>query len=92
MRDLRQHCGLRSLPYGPTTVVVALRMPHDHGSRVMGLVVEAGSDVYQVSDAEMQPPPACGGAVSMACVQSLATVGEKLRIMLVPAHLLLVEE
>jgi purine-binding chemotaxis protein CheW len=80
--DLRQRLGLESIPYGPTTVVVVTRVMHDHDSRVMGLVVDAVSDVYNVSDAEMQPAPDCGGAISTQVVQGLATVGGKMVIVL----------
>src|SRR5215470_2893114 len=50
--DLRLRFGLASVPYGPTTVVVVLKVSHDHGSRIMGMVVDAVSDVYNVADAE----------------------------------------
>jgi purine-binding chemotaxis protein CheW len=79
--DLRQRFGLERIPYGPTTVVVVLRVTHEQGSRVMGLVVDAVSDVYNVSDAEMQPPPECGAALSTEFVQGLATVNDKMVIM-----------
>jgi purine-binding chemotaxis protein CheW len=80
--DLRQRFGLECIPYGPTTVVVVTSVRHDHASRVMGLVVDAVSDVYTVSDADMQPPPDCGGAISTQVVHGLATVGEKMVIVL----------
>jgi len=78
--DLRQRFGLASRPYGPTTVVIVLRVPHDHGSRIMGIVVDAVSDVCHISDAEMQPPPDCGDAIGTNVVKGLATVNEKMVI------------
>jgi purine-binding chemotaxis protein CheW len=80
--DLRQRFGLESIPYGPTTVVVVLRVTHDQSSRIMGIVVDAVSDVYNVSDAEMQPPPAYGTAISTDFVQGLATVNDKMVILI----------
>jgi purine-binding chemotaxis protein CheW len=80
--DLRQRFGMESIPYGLTTVVVVTKVMHEHESRVMGLVVDAVSDVYHVSDADMQPAPDCGGAISTHVVQGLATVGGKMVIVL----------
>src|SRR5215510_408011 len=51
--DLRQRFGLESMVYGPTTVVVVLNVMHDHGRRIMGVVVDAVLDVYNIADAEM---------------------------------------
>lgn len=78
--DLRQRFGLERIAYGPTTVVVVLKAMHDHGSRVMGIVVDAVSDVYNIADTEMRPPPQCGEAISMEFVKGLATVSEKMII------------
>src|SRR5215470_13072528 len=80
--DLRQRFGLASLPYGPTTVVIVLWVTHDHNSRIMGIVVDAVSDVYHISDAEMQPPPDCGDAIGTNVVQGLATVNDKMVIIM----------
>src|SRR5262249_12242204 len=80
--DLRQRFGLASLPYGPTTVVIVLWVRHDHGSRIMGIVVDAVSDVYHVSDADMQPAPDCGAAIGTNVVKGLATVNEKMVIIM----------
>ncbi len=80
--DLRQRFGLPRIEYGVTTVVVVLRVLHASGSRIMGIIVDAVSDVYNVTDDGMRPPPEFGSAISTAFVKGLATVGEKMVIML----------
>jgi purine-binding chemotaxis protein CheW len=80
--DLRQRFALESVPYGPTTVVVVLKVMHGHGSRIMGLVVDAVSDVYNVNDAELKPPPQCNTVVHTPFIKGLATVNDKMVIVL----------
>jgi purine-binding chemotaxis protein CheW len=50
-------------------------------SRVMGVVVDAVSDVYQVAAADRQPTPDLGGATA-EFVQGLATVDDKMVILI----------
>jgi purine-binding chemotaxis protein CheW len=80
--DLRQRFGLESIPYGPTTVVVVLKVVHDSGSRIMGLVVDAVSDVYNVSNEELKPPPQFGSMMHTNYIKGLATVNERMLIVL----------
>jgi purine-binding chemotaxis protein CheW len=80
--DLRQRFHMERLDYGPTTAVVVLKVAHAHGSRIMGLVVDAVSDVHHVTDAELRPAPECGSTVSSECVKGLATVNGKMLIIL----------
>lgn len=80
--DLRERFGIERLAYGATTVVIVLKVVHDHGERIMGLIVDAVSDVYNVSSAQLKPPPDCGGAISTVFVKGLATVGEKMVVLL----------
>ena len=80
--DLRQRFRMERLDPGPTTAVVVLRVVHDHGSRIMGVVVDAVSDVHNVADAELRAAPECGSTASSACVQGLATVNGQMLIIL----------
>ena len=78
--DLRQRFGLESIAYGPSTVVVILKVMHEHGSRIMGVVVDAVSDVYTIADKEVSTLPRCSASISTAFVKGLATVSEKMII------------
>lgn len=80
--DLRERFALPAIPYGPTTVVVVLRVVRGDRSRIMGLVVDAVSDVYSVSSGGTSPPPDLGGVIDVTFVKGLATVDKKMVIVL----------
>jgi len=82
MIDLRQRFRMERLAPGPTTAVVVLKVLHDHGKRIMGVVVDALSDVHNVTDAELRPAPECGSTASSECVKGLATVNGQMLIIL----------
>ncbi len=79
--DLRDRFSLDAIPYGATTVVIVLKVTSDNGNRTMGIVVDAVSDVYNVATEEMKPPPDFG-TISIDYVKGLATVEEKMVIVL----------
>lgn len=86
--DLRQRFSLEPLPYGPTTVVIVLKVISGGRDRVMGIVVDAVSDVYNIAAGEMKPPPDFGNVIDIAYVKGLATVQDKMVIALDIDHLL----
>lgn len=86
--DLRQRFGLETTDYGKLTVVIVLKVITDSKERVMGIIVDAVSDVYNVSEEEMKPPPDFGKITSIDYVKGLAAVGEKMIIALDIDHLL----
>lgn len=80
--DLRERFELESIPYGPTTVVIVLKIVSGDRDRVMGIVVDAVSDTYNITDAELKEAPDFGSAVSIDFVKGLATIDEKMLILL----------
>ena len=80
--DLRLRFELEKLEYGPTTVVIVLRVDSGDASRIMGIVVDGVSDVYNVPEEEIKPAPDFGSSVDTAFVKGLATVTEKMVIIL----------
>lgn len=80
--DLRMRFDLEKLEYGPTTVVVVLKATSEGKERTMGIVVDGVSDVYSVGDGELKAAPEFGEDVSAEFVKGLATIGEKMVIML----------
>lgn len=80
--DLRTRFGLGEQEYGPTTVVIVLKIETENKQRIMGIVVDAVSDVYDIETDFMKPPPDFGDVVSIEFVQGLATVNEKMVIVL----------
>lgn len=85
--DLRRRFDMPYREYGPTTVVIVLRVKGDERERIMGIVVDAVSDVYSIPESEFRPAPANTRNTVMASVRSLATVDEKMIILLDIDHL-----
>ena len=87
--DLRLRFNLEQLEYGPTTVVIMLKVMSDaKQSRTMGIVVDGVSDVYNMPDDQIKPSPDFGTAVETDFVKGLATVNEKMVIILEIDHML----
>lgn len=86
--DLRQRFGMPCLEYGPTTVIIVLKVKSETRERVMGIVVDAVSDVYSIPESAFRPVPNNGDRTVMDSVRSLATVDEKMVILLDVDHLL----
>lgn len=74
--DLRIKFGLGTAEYTPFTVVVVLNV----GSRVVGIVVDAVSDVIAVRDDQMHPPPELSKAVDLRYITALAMLDERMLI------------
>ena len=85
--DMRARFSLEELDYGPTTVVIVLKVNNQDKSRIMGIVVDGVSDVYNMPDEEIKPSPDFGSAVDTDFVKGLATVNEKMVIVLDIDHM-----
>ncbi len=80
--DLRRRFGLEAVEFGPKTVVIVLRAAGRRGERTVGIVVDAVSEVYNVDAADLNPPPDLCGSLDSIFVRSLATINEKMLILL----------
>lgn len=80
--DLRRFLGMPALEYGPTTVVIVLRITSGRGERIMGMVVDSVFDVYAIPDTDRQALPAEFDADVMMWVKNLATVDGNMVILL----------
>ena len=72
--DLRRRFGLDAIQFGPTTVVIVVRVAGTRDERTVGMVVDAVSEVYNVDAADSKPPPDVCGSVDTVFVKALATV------------------
>ena len=66
--DLRRRFGLETIAFGPTTVVIVVRVMSGRDERTVGVVVDAVSEVYNVDAADTKPPPDVGGSVDTVFV------------------------
>lgn len=81
--DLRERFSMPEAAYGPTTVVVVLKVVGtDDSERTMGIVVDAVSDVYNVATSDIKPTPNFGGNIDVEFLKGLATIDEKMVILL----------
>lgn len=80
--DLRERFNLEKQPYGPTTVVVVLQVKGAKSQKTVGVVVDAVCDVYDIDAASLNPAPDFGGAFDTEFVRGLATVSDKMIILL----------
>lgn len=80
--DLRLRFGMPAIEYTATTVVIVLKVDHEQGERTIGFVVDAVSDVYNVTAEQFNPAPDFGDHVHTDFIRALATVDEKMVILL----------
>lgn len=86
--DLRSRFELEHMEYSNTTVVIVLKIKSNENEKTIGFVVDAVSDVYNVTEEQLKPSPDFGSAVSTEFVKGLATVDEKMVILLDIDHLI----
>ena len=80
--DLRLRFGLPKRAADSATVVVVARVRGERGEKTAGIVVDAVSEVYAIAPESVKPTPDLGAAVDVACVHGLATVDEKMVMLL----------
>lgn len=81
--DLRVRFGLNEITYNESTVVIILRSENASGAqKIIGLVVDGVSDVYAINRSELQTSPEMTGTVHTEYVNGLATVADKMVIIL----------
>ncbi len=85
--DMRIRFGIEKLDYGPLTVVIVLKVDCEDKSRVVGIVVDGVSDVYNVPEDEVRPSPDFGSTVDTEFVRGLATIDKKMVIILDIDHM-----
>ncbi len=75
--DLRLKLRLQAVPYDAFTVVIVLQV----GRRVMGLVVDAVSDVITLLPEQLRPAPPLGAGLAGEHPLALGAVGERMLIL-----------
>lgn len=88
--DLRARFGIGECEYLSTTVVLVLRVEHQDSSQLMGVVVDAVSDV--VSQGENEVYPALGDSCITPFIQGLLNVDQQVMSLLDTAELLNIEQ
>ncbi|MDX8382889.1 MAG: chemotaxis protein CheW [Ghiorsea sp.] len=87
--DLRLRFNMESAIYDTQkTVVIVLKVLNDKGERTIGVVADAVSDVCNVKPDEMRTAPDFGGAINIEFIRGLASVNDKMVILLNIDHLI----
>lgn len=90
--DLRDRFHREALEYGPSTVVIVLRAEKDGKEMIVGIVVDAVSEVYKVDGPNIRPAPDFGSNIDNRFIGGMATIDEKIIILLDSNRFLDVEE
>ncbi len=82
--DLRSRFGIPSIAYDRFTVIIVVNV----NERIMGVVVDAVSDVLNVDDSSIVPPPEMGSSTDTSFVTGLAKSDDRLVTLLNTERLL----
>ena len=80
--DLRMRLNLDRAEYTAVTVIIVLSVDSGAGRRDFGVVVDGVSDVINVQGSDVKPPPELGADVSTDYIQGLATVSDRMVMLL----------
>lgn len=81
--DLRVRFGLTDAAYTPTTVVIVAALKSDDGAqRLVGVVVDAVSDVLDIAAADVRSPPGIGGAVNRRYLEGMVSLSRGMVLLL----------
>jgi purine-binding chemotaxis protein CheW len=80
--DLRVQFGLETAEFTPLTVIIVLYVMTGAGRSEFGLVVDSVSDVVDISVDDLKDAPKLGGELNADFIQCLATVSDRMLILL----------
>lgn len=80
--NLRSRFGMSLIPDGPTTVVIVVKVQSDLKERTVGLLVDAVSEVHDITRDDLKPAPDFGSSVNSNFISGLATVKDRMLILL----------
>ena len=80
--DLRMRFGHQALDYDEQTVTIILRQQSKSRTMVVGIVVDAVSEVYKFSEQSIRQAPPFGNNIDSCFLKGLASVEDKLIILL----------
>ena len=89
--DLRIMFALSEARFDENTVVIVLKVETDRVDRIMGIVVDAVSDVFSLSEDDKRPPPNVNQNISQNYINGLTEVKGKMVILLDSERLLDIE-
>ena len=76
--DLRVRFGMETIEYTQFNVIIVINV----GAKVMGLLVDAVSDVLNVGAGEVRPAPDFGTRADTRFISGMASAGDKIAVLL----------
>ncbi|MBF0239983.1 MAG: purine-binding chemotaxis protein CheW [SAR324 cluster bacterium] len=76
--DLGKKFGFPERPYTKYTIIIVVQV----GQKLMGVIVDAVSDVTFLSSANIQPPPAFSETIDVRFLQGMAQIKDNLMILI----------
>jgi purine-binding chemotaxis protein CheW len=76
--DLRIRFGMEAIQYTQFNVIIVINV----GAKVMGLLVDAVSDVLNVAPEDIRPAPDFGAHADTRFISGMASVGDKVAVLL----------
>ena len=80
--DLRLRFGLPALEYGPTTVVIVIKVQSEKGERIMGIIVDAVAETYSLATDQIQVSPQIGGVINSEFITGLVAHEDKMIVLM----------
>lgn len=80
--DLRRRFKQQEVKYDETTVIIVTKVQDVDHERIVGMVVDAVSEVYDLNDSAMKPSPNFGCNIDVDFISGLANVDEKMIILM----------
>lgn len=80
--DLRRRFQLPEVEYSELTVVIIVKVTIEDNDKIMGIVVDAVSDVYNLDKSEIANTPDVGEVVNKEYIDGLINVKEKMVVLL----------
>ena len=80
--DLRKRFNMPKIIYGPTTVVIVLKVLGEEHDRIMGIIVDGVSDVHNLKHDSIKPAPEMNGSVDNRFVSGLTTINNKMVVVM----------
>ena len=80
--DLRMRLALERAEYTSVTVIIVLSVVSGTGRRDFGVVVDGVSDVVDVKEADVRPPPELGARAATDFIRGLVPVAERMVVLL----------
>ena len=75
--DLRLQFGLPEAAYTEQTCIIVVNVGQE-----IGIIVDTVSEVLDVADENIEPPPAIGGSVDTSFILGMGKVGDEVKILL----------